>query len=162
MKQALRNYFITAHRRNKRDVERFVHPDDTPDGWEQIPSGVTQAADRAFDEAWVEQFERAAATRLEALCTPKQTQHFKLFKVFYLDNPDDPPSWKELGARFGLDADTARNRADTAQLQFARIVREMVVGDAGSEEAAQREKDFLVALGTVSSKKLARAWPERW
>jgi len=60
-----------------------------------------------------------------------------------------------------LKQDEARNRAETTRLQFARIIREMVVGDAGSEEAAQREKDFLCTLGTMFSKKLARAWPER-
>jgi hypothetical protein len=162
LKQALRNFFATAAQRIKKEKERFIHPDDAPGEWERIPSVMTDAADRAFDEAWVEAFERSAEAQLEAHCAArKQAQHFKLFKAFYLDDPDDPPSWKELGARFGLDEVTARNRADTAQLQFARIVREMVVGDTGSEVAVQRETDFLCTLGTVSSKKLARAWPNR-
>jgi DNA-directed RNA polymerase specialized sigma24 family protein len=162
LKQALRNFFITAARRGQREKGRFVHPDDTPGEWEQIAPALAHAADRAFEEAWVEEFERTAETELEKWCIArKQAQHFKLFKAFYLDDPEDPPSWKELGARFGLDADTARNRAETAQLQFARIAREMVDGDAGPGEAAQRESDFLCTLGTVSSKKLARAWPDR-
>jgi hypothetical protein len=134
----------------------------TPGECERLAPALANAVDRAFDEAWVEEFERAAEVQLEALCAArKQSQHFKLFKAFYLDDPDDPPSWKELDTRFGLDERTARNRAETAQLHYARIVLEMVVGDVGPGEAAQRERDFLCTLGTVSSKKLARAWVDR-
>jgi RNA polymerase sigma factor (sigma-70 family) len=151
LKQAVRNYVITEMRsrgRKKRRADEELRPDDwSGDGWERLNLQAQASADVAFHEAWVRSLLQEALEKVKALCEQKgQSDHLDLFAGRYLCEAPEPPSWRDLGAAFGLDEKTARSRADTVARQFRAVLREMLREDLPSEKDIDREIATLLAF----------------
>jgi RNA polymerase sigma factor (sigma-70 family) len=115
-------------------------------------------AEREFHDASIRKLVDDALALLRQECEAKgQTQHYKLFHARYIDGllqSDEEPSWKVLGAPFGIDERTARNRAETACEKFRRIVFTLAVQEVGSDASARKEFDFLRSAASTPMVKL--------
>ena len=111
LKKALRNLVTDYHRRNRNEALQ-THPDQwSAGGWDVLDLPGLPAAEAAFHRAWVKATLAEALTRVRALCLKrKQEVHLHLFEARYLSEADPAPSWEELGARYGTDQKTARDR----------------------------------------------------
>jgi hypothetical protein len=88
-----------------------------------------------------------ALSRLERVCEEKrQREHFEMFVRRYVDDPDQPPSWSDVGAPFGLDEKTARNRTETAARQFRSLLRQLIASDIGAGEDVAHELQAVLAV----------------
>ena len=67
-----------------------------------------------------------------------QEVHLDLFEARYLGEADAAPSWEALGARYGLDQKTARDRADTVAHHFRIILRRMLRNEIAAPGASGR------------------------
>ena len=146
------------HYRRKRREGPQVHPDLAGDeGWDAVVPARLPAAEAAFHCAWVRQILAEALTRVRAQCLKRKQQlHLDLFEARYLTDGDFPPSWEELGARYGIDQKTARARTDTVARHFRLVLRRMVRGEIsmpfdsrhGSDAALDEEiRALLSPLG---------------
>lgn len=146
LKQALRNLVTDYYRRNPRDSHQ-THPDQAgPAGWELLGLSRLPKAEAAFHRVWVAVTLAEALTRVRALCLKRnQNVHLQLFEARYLSDREFAPSWEELGARYGLDQKTARDRADTAIRHFRFILRRMlrneIVAPHGSGQVTEAAID---------------------
>lgn len=125
LQQALRNLVIDHHRRSRKEgVE--THPDQvSAEGWEILNIARFPAAEAAFHAAWVKDTLAGALSQVRALCAKrKQEIHLALFEARYLCEGD--ATWEELGARYGLDQKTARDRVDTVVRHFRLVLRRML------------------------------------
>ena len=147
LKQAIRNFLVDEHRRGGRSVNPEVRPDDLQEGWDSIAIEPSAGPDAALLRAWARSLVAMAVTRLEALCEAKgQHQHFELFVHRYVQDPDHPPPWREVGKKFELDEKTARSRAETAARHFRALLRNLIASDVGSEEDIDSELQSVIAV----------------
>jgi DNA-directed RNA polymerase specialized sigma24 family protein len=146
LKQAIRNFLVDEHRREARGVAE-VHPDALEGGWGTIANGSAPGPDEALLRGWAQSLVAIAVTRLEAACEQQgQRQHFELFMRRYVQDPDHPPSWRQVGDTFGLDEKIARSRADTAVRRFRVILRQLISSDMGAAEGVDDELQALIAV----------------
>jgi RNA polymerase sigma factor (sigma-70 family) len=127
LQKALRNLVIDYHRRNRKEaLDR--HSDQAAAEGREVPElAEFAAADAAFHHAWVKVTLAEALTRVRALCLErKQDVHLALFEARYLCRADRAPSWEELGAHYGMDQKTARDRAETVVRHFRIVLRRML------------------------------------
>ncbi len=147
LKQAIRNFLVDEHRRQARSVTTNVRPDAIDDGWNSIVADSSPGPDAELLRAWARSLVGIAVARLETMCEENdQEQHFQLFARRYLADPDDPPSWREVGDAFGLDEKIARSRAETAVRHFRTLLRHLVATDVGSEDDIDTELQAVIAL----------------
>jgi RNA polymerase sigma factor (sigma-70 family) len=147
LKQAIRNFLVDERRRRERSIVADVRPDALDAGWNAVATESAAGPDEELLRAWARSLVTMAVTRLETLCAEKnQTEHFQLFARRYLANPDHPPTWREVGERFGLDEKVARSRAETAVRQFRLLLRDLVSTDLGSEIDVDGELQAVIAL----------------
>jgi RNA polymerase sigma factor (sigma-70 family) len=127
LKQALRHLVIDYYRSNRRHALQ-IYPDQASDGgWEVVELPGFPSAEAAFHREWVKITLNDALTRVRTLCLKrKQDMHLDLFQARYLSDADHVPTWEELGARYGLDQKTARERADTVARHFRFVLRRML------------------------------------
>lgn len=101
-----------------------------------VPAVADEDADARFRQEWVRSvFSLAiAALRAEASDVGKQV-HVQLFEAYdVVDSPDDErPSYRDLGARFGLAETTVTNHLAWARRAFRRHVLDVLRSLAGSE-----------------------------
>jgi len=144
LKQALRNYVASKKRRR---IPEQVYPDAQESGWEQLDLRAEGSPEAAFHRAWVQKLLAEALAGVRQLCEEKnQQEHYALFEARYLSPASAPPSWRELGQKFGLDEKAARSRAETVARHFRVVLREMLVAETGSEAAADEEVSTLLAF----------------
>jgi DNA-directed RNA polymerase specialized sigma24 family protein len=147
LKQAIRNFLIDEWRHDSRTVNAQVRPDALDGGWDSVATESLPGPDAELLRAWARSLVAMAVTRLEALCEEKgQRQHFELFVRRYVQDPDHPPSWREVGSAFALDEKTARSRAETAARHFRALLRNLIASDLGSEEDIDNELHAVIAL----------------
>jgi RNA polymerase sigma factor (sigma-70 family) len=147
LKQAIRNFLVDERRRQARSIVADVRPDGLDAGWNAVATESVPGPDEELLRAWARSLVAIAVRRLETLCTEKnQTEHFQLFARRYLANPDQPPTWREVGECFGLDEKIARSRAETAARQFRVLLRDLVSTDVGSEADVDSELHAVIAL----------------
>ena len=151
LKQALRNYVITIHRKSgakKRIPEQAMERlDQDPRGWDHIQLKTHAQAELNFHTAWVRELLKEGLRRFEKDCRSRnQSEHFELFRRHYLHDGSRPPSWKELGDTFGLEQKVARSRAQTAARRFGKVLLSLLVDEMGSEHEARRELGTLMEL----------------
>ena len=147
LKQAIRNFLVDEHRRGARSVSADVRPDALQGGWDTIVTEPSPGPDVELLRAWARSLVAMAVTRLEALCEEKgQRQHFELFLHRYVQDPDHPPPWREVGKAFELDEKTARSRAETAARHFRALLRNLIASDVGSEEDIDEELQAVIAV----------------
>jgi DNA-directed RNA polymerase specialized sigma24 family protein len=127
LQQTLRNLVIDYHRSNRKRAHE-THPDQASAGaWEVMEPAGFPAAEAAFHHAWVKVTLAEALSRVRTLCLKrKQDVHLDLFEARYISEAHPPPSWEELGARYGLDQKAARDRADTVARHFRLVLRRML------------------------------------
>ncbi len=127
LKQALRNLVIDYHRHNRSEALQR-HPDQASDeGWEVLELAELPAAEAAFHHEWVKGTLAEALTRVRTRCLAReQCVHLELFEKRYLNEAEGAPSWDELGAPYGMDQKTARERADTVVRHFRFVLRRML------------------------------------
>lgn len=138
LKRAVRNFFLDDRRR---DVRRKHAPNragvsiDAPDTHVADPRDASRP-ERAFHVAWVRSLLEEALIEVRARCEARrQEAHFDMFAGRYLSSEATPPSWSELGARFGgLDEKAARGRAETVARHFREVLRTKLGGRAGADE----------------------------
>jgi RNA polymerase sigma factor (sigma-70 family) len=147
LKQAIRNFLVDEHRREARSVHPDIRPDGVDDGWSTIVTDSSPAPDAELLRAWARSLVGMAVARLETICRENdQEQHFQLFAQRYLADPDHPPSWRDVGAAFGLDEKIARSRAETAVRHFRVLLRNLVASDMGSEKGIDEELHAVIAV----------------
>jgi len=147
LKRALRNLVIDYHRRNRKEALE-MHPDQPNEaGWEVLELAELPAAEAVFHHEWVKATLAEALARVRSRCLKRQQEvHFNLFEARYLSEVNLSPSWEELGARYGMDQRTARERADTVVRHFRLVLRRMlrdeitVPGGARATDAAIDEE----------------------
>jgi hypothetical protein len=107
---------------------------------------AAETPESAFNEAWVRRLLDESLTRVREICERKnQVDHYRLFMGMYLSDSIEP-SWRELGALYGLDEKTARSRSDTVVRHFRKIVREILREETGSDALVDEELAALRAL----------------
>ena len=147
LKQSIRNFLVDEHRRQARSVAGDVHPDAVANGWSAIAADQSPTADEEMLRAWARSLVAMAVARLEKVCAEKQqSEHFQLFARRYLADPDQTPSWRDIGTAFGLDEKIARSRADTVVRQFRSVLRELVETDIGAEGDIDKELQDVIAI----------------
>jgi len=147
LKQAIRNFLVDEHRRQARSVNPDIRPDAVNEGWNAIVTDSSPRPDAELLRAWARSLVGMAVTRLEKICQENdQEQHFRLFTHRYLSDPDNPPSWRDVGATFGLDEKIARSRAETAVRHFRVLLRNLVASDMGSEKGIDEELHAVIAV----------------
>jgi RNA polymerase sigma-70 factor (ECF subfamily) len=157
LKTALHHYVIAWLRKEgRRPRTRPLFDDDgsVVDEVSRLPNPapgpeelVARAEIRAFDESWVRSLAKRATERVEALCEAKgQQKYFEMFVGYYLHGSPVRPSWKELGAPFGLDERAACERARTVARRFRYELRKILIEEEGSEEKADEELAELMSL----------------
>ena len=147
LKQAIRNFLIDERRHDARTVNASVRPDVIEGGWDTIATEPAPGPDAELLRAWARSLVAMAVTRLEKLCEEKgQRQHFELFVHRYVQDPDHPPPWREVGNAFDLDEKTARSRAETAARHFRALLRNLIASDLGSEEDIDNELQAVIAV----------------
>ncbi|MBI3768820.1 MAG: sigma-70 family RNA polymerase sigma factor [Deltaproteobacteria bacterium] len=143
--EAARNWVRDWWRRGQRGP-RLVRPDAEPRGWQQIPEEATPPAEAVFHDAWVRALLDHALARVREVCAAKgQGVHLEIFLCRFASPTSRAPGWAELGAPHGLDEKAARNRAETVSRHFRLVLREMLVVETGSAEAADAEIEALLA-----------------
>jgi DNA-directed RNA polymerase specialized sigma24 family protein len=151
LKQAVRNYVISgirARHRKKREAFEDVRPDQWSDvGWERLNLQAQTSPDVAFHQAWVRALLAEAMSRVKSICEQRgQVEHLNLFLGRYLSDSSEPPSWRELGAAFGLEEKIARSRSDTVARHFRIVLRQMLREELSSEESIDQEIATLLAF----------------
>ena len=147
LKQAIRNFLVDEHRRDARSVNTDVRPDALEGGWDTIATESSPGPDAELLRAWARSLVAMAVARLETLCEEKgQRQHFELFVHRYMQDPDHPPPWREVGKAFELDEKTARSRAETAARHFRALLRNLIASDVGSGEDIDNELEAVIAV----------------
>jgi RNA polymerase sigma factor (sigma-70 family) len=147
LKQAIRNFLVDEYRRQAREVNPDVRPDALDDGWNDIVVEPSPGPDEAMLRAWACALVAIAVARLESTCEENnQTQHFQLFAHRYLVDPDDPPSWGQVGKAFGLGEKIARSRAETAARHFRSLLRDLIASDIGSARDVDEELQSVIAI----------------
>jgi DNA-directed RNA polymerase specialized sigma24 family protein len=133
LRQAIRNFLVDEYRREARLVRADVRPDAENDGWGVIAIPDAAEPEREMLRAWAKRLVALAVGQTRQLCEARGlAAHFALFAQRYLAE-GDPPSWRDVGVAFGLDAKLARNRADTAARQFRAVLRHLVLQDVGGD-----------------------------
>lgn len=138
LRKSLRNLVIDYHRHNRKEaLER--HPDQaTGEEWEVPELAEFSAADCCFSSRLGKVTLAEALTRVRALClAKKQDVHLALFEARYICQADHTPSWEELGARYGMDQKTARDRAETVVRHFRLVLRRMLRNEITVHHGAQ-------------------------
>jgi DNA-directed RNA polymerase specialized sigma24 family protein len=147
LKQSIRNFLVDERRRQARSTNAEVRPDAITDGWNTIAAEAAPGPDEELLRAWARSLVGIAVDRLQASCIENgQTQHFELFARRYLHDPDQPPSWREIGRAFGLDEKIARSRAETAARRFRALLRDLVTSDIGSGADVDEELHSVIAV----------------
>jgi RNA polymerase sigma factor (sigma-70 family) len=147
LKQAIRNFLVDEYRRQARSVNPDIRPDAVDEGWNTIVTDSSPGPDAELLRAWARSLVGMAVARLETICRENdQEQHFQLFTHRYLADPDHPPSWREVGAAFGLDEKIARSRAETAVRHFRVLLRNLVASDLGSEKGIDEELHAVISV----------------
>jgi RNA polymerase sigma factor (sigma-70 family) len=148
LKQALRNFVTDDLRRQAAGPGPTVRPDAATRGWDSVTDGPSPPSpETEYHQAWVRNLLEIALTKVRDACAAKgQEHHFELFRGRYLSETEDQPSWRELGAPFGLDEKAARNRTETVARHFRLVLREMLAEDAGPGHGADEELAALLHL----------------
>ena len=147
LKQAIRNFLIGEHRKQSRLTANEVPLEVVTDGWSLAAIDASPSPDDEMMRAWAQSLVAMALSRLARVCDEKrQREHFEMFVHRFVDNPDHPPSWSEVGARFGLDEKTARNRTDTVARRFRSLLRQLIASDIGAGEDVDHELQAVLAV----------------
>jgi len=82
---------------------------------------------------------KPGVARVRALCLKRNQQvHLDLFEARYLGEAELAPSWEELGARHGMNHQTARERADTVARHFRLVLRRMLRNEVTPPDRSRR------------------------
>ncbi len=117
-------------------------------GWNAVAvDGVALGRRRNAARVGAERSWRWRCRELERVCEEKQQrEHFAMFVRRYVADPDQPPSWREVGEPFGLDEKTARSRTETAARQFRSLLRQLIASDIGAGEDVDHELQAVLAV----------------
>jgi DNA-directed RNA polymerase specialized sigma24 family protein len=142
LKQSLRNHWLSSLRARP-DIAQPLPPDD--ESWHPR----IENAERSFARSWVREVVAAALRSVEAMCREKgQEEHFSIFTSHYFPSDGMDPSWEVLASRFGLkDGKTARNRADTVQSHFRRVLADVLLRNQPDAKLSDEVQDVLSILG---------------
>jgi RNA polymerase sigma factor (sigma-70 family) len=147
LKQSIRNFLIDEHRHQSRATANEVPLDGVIGGWNALAVDASPSPDEEMLRAWARALVAMALSHLEHACEEKhQHQHFEMFVHRYIADPDRPPSWREVGERFGLDEKIARSRTETAARQFRSLLRQLIASDIGAGEDIDQELQGVLAL----------------
>ena len=150
LKTTLRHFVIDRHYRQlKKQRETEVEPDGLPGAWDTIEiNGEFAKAEHALLRGWGETLLLKALARTKEHCDERgQQEHFEMFRRRYIDDPDSPPSFRDVGLPFSLDEKTARGRIMTVATYFRTALVELIRNDAGVARAPGDEiRDLLAAL----------------
>jgi len=142
LKQAVRNYL--------KDLWKKPDPDPVDpnaSGADLIFGEDWPDPDEAFHREWVRMLLEQALKRVREDCDAKgQLDYLEMFLAWFASDEEKRPSWGEIGARYGLDGTKARRRAETVQRRFRTALREVLIDEEGSREAAGEELATLLAL----------------
>jgi DNA-directed RNA polymerase specialized sigma24 family protein len=146
LKQSIRNFLVDKHRAAARTPRADVRPD-AMSRWDDFPAERMEAADRALMREWGQSVVALALARVkEAADSKGQQEHFAMFSMRHLGDPEHPPSFREVGRPFGLDEKTARGRVHTIVNQFRTTLEDLLRGVAGVDADVEQEIRQLIEL----------------
>jgi len=151
LKRCISNFWKSELRHRgqlKRKAEDEVRPDAwSGSGWDRLGLAAPDSPEAAFHNAWVRGLLDEALCRVRAVCEQKdQVQHYQLFVGMYLCDESEPPTWRALGAAFGLEEKMARSRTETVARHFRGELRSMLREEVESDESVDEEIAALLAL----------------
>jgi len=105
------------------------------------------ATDEYFEAEWARSILGLAveALRSELLAGGKEI-YFRLFDRYVLEDPDSPPSYKDLAREFDLSVSNVTNYLAAARREFRRIVLEKLRELTATDEEFRREARTLLGV----------------
>ncbi|HWC76189.1 MAG TPA: hypothetical protein VG778_01940, partial [Blastocatellia bacterium] len=86
---------------------------------------AANALDEYFEAEWVRSVFSLSVEALKTeLLAGGREQYFRLFERHVLEDPDSPPSYKDLAREFGMPVTSVTNHLALARREFRRIVLE--------------------------------------
>jgi len=147
LKQSLRNYCRDVFRKESRRRSQELYIDDESRAPLPLTDDPRQRMDTVFHEAWIRSLLQKALDAVAENCRRNgQEEHLDLFMSRYLAPSNSVVSWEILGKKYGLDQKKARSRAETVIRQLRDIIRNILIEETGSKEAAEEELATLTAL----------------
>ncbi|HEV8485068.1 MAG TPA: sigma-70 family RNA polymerase sigma factor [Blastocatellia bacterium] len=139
-----------AARRIKRGGNAVILSLDFDSAEDQLALGETpapNATDDYFEAEWVRSVLGLAvdALRSELLAGGKEI-YFRLFDRYVLEDPDSPPSYKDLAREFDLSVSNVTNYLASARREFRRIVLERLRELTATDEEFRREARTLLGV----------------
>jgi DNA-directed RNA polymerase specialized sigma24 family protein len=149
LKAALRHFVIDRHYRpQEKRLRSELRPDAQPGMWDAVALETNfEEADHALFRGWGESLIKQALIRTQERCEKRrQHVHFEMFKRRFVDDPDCPPSFREIGSSFSLDEKTARSRIMTVVGHFRTELLELLRTEGGIAGRPEDELRELLAL----------------
>ncbi len=147
LKAALRNYLKDRWKKQNWIQERGEFPDGDDSGWGAFPGGDSPEAEDVFHREWVRMLLALVLEKVRVQCEEAgQPEYLEIFLARFACDDEKPPSWREIGAHYDLDEKLARRRADTVQRRFRAALREALIDEERSPEAADEELATLLAV----------------
>jgi hypothetical protein len=149
LKTALRHFVIDVHYRpRERERHSEVRPDGMPGSWDALDiESAFASADRALLRSWGESLLVKAIASTKQRCAEKgQHEHFEMFKRRYLDDPDNPPSFRDVGQPYHLDEKSARSRIVPVVAQFRAVLVELIKSDPDEAVVPEEAIQELLAV----------------
>ena len=139
-----------AARRIKRGGNAIILSLDFDSAEDQLALGeppAPNATDDYFEAEWVRSILGLAvdAHRSELLAGGKEI-YFRLFDRHVLEDPDSPPSYKDLAREFDLSVSNVTNYLAAARREFRRIVLEKLRELTATDEEFRREARALLGV----------------
>jgi RNA polymerase sigma factor (sigma-70 family) len=139
-----------AARRLKRGGDATILSLDFDDAENQLagtrPPGANEIDD-FFEAEWVRSVFSLAIEALKAeLQAEGKELQFRLFERHTLDDPESPPSYKDLAAEFKLSVSNVTNYLANARRSFRRIILDKLRDLTATEEEFRREARALLGV----------------
>ena len=147
LKRSLENYWRDQKRADARARKRAWSPPEEADdvGLDGLPGRNLIRAQAAFDHARVRGLLERALERVRASCEEMgEGAYVDIFLARHYSDDDKPPSWREIGDRYGLGEKVVRHRSVTAARRFGAAIRQVLIEEEGSAAAADEEVASLI------------------
>ena len=105
------------------------------------------ATDEYFEAEWVRSILGLAVEALKSeLVGAGKEIYFRLFDRYLLEDPDPPPSYKDLAGEFNLSVSNVTNYLAAARREFRRVVLEKLRELTATDEEFRREARALLGV----------------
>jgi RNA polymerase sigma factor (sigma-70 family) len=114
----------------------------------EIPEiSAEESPERLFEKEWIRNLFTMSLQTLRDNCESQQKLiHFRIFEKYDIDpDPNEPPSYKNLAAEFGISVTEATNYLAWTRREFRRVILDKIRESTASDEEFRNEA--LAILG---------------